>query len=467
MTDVEDVIRRARVAQQELAGYDQARIDDVVTAAAWVGVHHAESLARMAAEETGLGNARDKTLKNRRKTMGTLRDLTGATSVGVLKEDPAKGIVEIAKPVGVIAAFTPVTNPGATPINNIMITTKGRNAVIVAPHPRADGTCRELVRLVHGQLEKLGVPKDTVQHFPLIASDKAASKERSRALMEAADLIVVTAGPANVQAGYQSGTPALGVGRGNAPVIVDDTADIADAAEKILASATFDYATSCSSENALIVEDSVYDTLVAALRERGGYLANDEEKQKLELALWSDGALNRAAVAQSPERLAMLAGLGPKAAEAKLFVVEEEGVGPDFLFSGEKLAPVVSLYRFDGFDHALDLIERILAYQGRGHSVGIHSEDDHHIEALADRADVCRVLVNQAHCIGNGGDFANGLDFTLSLAAGTWGGNSTSDNITYRHFLNITRVARPIAASTPTEEELFGDYRRRFEADGL
>ncbi len=463
MSTVGEVMARARRAQHELEKLDQARVDDIVTAVAWVGVSNAERLARLAVEETGLGNVADKVEKNRRKTMGTLRDLQGARSVGVLREDPARGITEIAKPVGVVAAITPVTNPGATPINNVMITLKGRNAIVLAPHPRADDTCLELVRLVHGALDRLGVPRDAVQRVSLRARDKTESKAIARELMERADLVVVTAGPANVRAGYRSGTPALGVGRGNVPVIVDATADVEDAADKIVRSATFDCATSCSSENALLVEESLHGRLRAALEARGGYLVQAHEKPALQAALWRDGALDRRRVARSAATIAEVAGIaGDGAAAVRLLLVEEDGVGPSFPFSGEKIAPVVAVYRWRRFDEALSILDRILAYQGAGHSCGIHSRDDARIEALAHHAKVCRVLVNQAHCVGNGGDFANGLDFTLSLAAGTWGGNSTSDNITYRHFLNVTRLSRPISADVPTETQLFADYWRRF-----
>jgi len=461
--NVSELVARARKAQRALEDLDQEQVDDIVTAVAWVGVKNAEALAKLAVEETGLGNVADKIKKNRRKTMGTLRDLRGARSVGVIKDDPATGITEIAKPVGVVGAITPVTNPAATPLNNIMITLKGRNAVILAPHPKADGTCVELVRLVHAELDKLRVPRDAVQRLSLKAKDKQESKARTQALMEQVDLVVVTAGPASVRAAYCSGTPALGVGRGNAPVVIDASADINDAADKILRSATFDNATSCSSENALVIESAIYDKVVDALRARGGYFVAAEERALLEKALWKDGVLNREAVAQSPKVIAELAGItNPKAASARLLLVEEEGIGAEFPFSGEKIAPVVALYRFDAFDDALDIVERILDYQGLGHSVGIHTENAAHIDRLAHRMKVCRVLVNQAHCIGNGGDFENGLDFTLSLAAGTWGGNSTSDNITYKHFLNITRIARLIPAAPPSEEELFGDYLKRF-----
>jgi sulfoacetaldehyde dehydrogenase len=463
LNTVAEVVARAREAQRAYESYTQEQVDAVVTAVAWAGYSNAESLAELAVQETGLGNYEDKVRKNRRKTFGTLRDLKHARSVGVIDEDRARGITEIAKPVGVVAASTPITNPAATPIHNMMVTLKGRNAIILAPHPKADGTCDTLVRLVHKELRKVGAPTDTVQHFSLKSEDKARSKERLRELMEAVDLVLVTAGPANVRAAYRSGTPALGVGRGNVPVLIDASADVEDAADKIARSATFDHATSCSSENSLLIEESVYVTVLDALRSRGAYLVSREEKTLLAEALWKEGGLNRELVAQSPRVVAETAGID--ATDAKFFLVEEEGTGKDFPFSGEKITPVVTVYRWRNFSDAVQTIQRILEYQGLGHSMGIHSTNEEHIQVLAHRTKVCRVLVNQAHCIGNGGDFTNGLDFTLSLASGTWGGNSTSDNITYKHFLNITRLSRPISATPPTEEELFGDYWERFGHD--
>jgi sulfoacetaldehyde dehydrogenase len=456
---VRQVVDRARVAQERFERATQAQVDEAVTAAAWAGYSNADYLARVAVDETGIGVAEDKAAKNRRKTIGTLRDLKGAKSVGVIHVDRERGITEIAKPVGVVAALTPMTNPGATPINNIMIALKGRNAIVLAPHPKGERTCAEVVRFVHHELAKLDIPLELVQVFSLQAPDKAQSKQRANELMRQVDIVLATTGPPNVRAAYASGTPALGVGLGNVPVIVDSSADIDDAADKIVASKTFDHATSCSSENALVVAADVYERLMEALRARGGYLVSATEKSLLQETMWQDGALARHVVAQSAGRIATLAGI--KARDPKLLIVEEEGIGDRFPFSGEKLSPVLTVYRFAAFDQAVEIVIRILSYQGKGHSCGIHTTDEEHVNQLAETAKVCRVLVNQAHCMGNGGDFANGLPFTLSMGAGTWGRNSTCDNISYRHLLNITRIARPIPAVVPTEHEMFGDYLKR------
>ena len=453
---VTEVVDRARAAQERFTRATQAQVDEVVTGAAWAGYSNADHLARLAIEETGIGVLEDKAAKNRRKTLGTLRDLKGAKSVGVINVDRERGITEIAKPAGIVAALTPLTNPGATPINNIMITLKGRNAVILAPHPKGERTCAEVVRLVHRELAKLDAPLDLVQLFSLQAPDKAQSKQRANELMRQVDLVLATTGPPSVRAAYSSGTPALGVGLGNVPVIVDSSADIDVAADKIVRSKTFDNATSCSSENALVIAADVYQPMIEALRARGGYLVSAVEKASLQDAMWQGGSLSRHVVAQPATAIAARAGIDASA--TKFLVVEEDGIGEQYPFSGEKLSPVLTVYRFAGFEQGLEIVKKILNYQGKGHSCGIHTRDEDHIGRLAEATDVCRVLVNQAHCIGNGGDFANGLAFTLSMGAGTWGRNSTCDNITYRHFLNITRIARPIAAAIPTEDEMFGEY---------
>lgn len=460
---LQDVLRKARVAQQIFETYSQEQVDDVVAGAAWAGYTNASMLAKLAVEETGLGNYEDKLQKNRRKTLGTFRDLKGARSVGVIRVDEEKGITEIAKPVGIVAAFTPLTNPGATVINNIMIALKGRNAIILAPHPKGDKTCAAVVKAVHGELKKIGAPLDLVQHFSLVAADKASSKQRAQELMQSVDLVLVTGGPANVKAAYSSGTPALGVGVGNVPVIIDASADIPDAAEKIARSKTFDNATSCSSENSMVVDASVYDTVLEALTARGGCVLTAEEKARLQSFMWPGGSLNRNVVGQPASAIAQGAGLTrPQAANATFLMVEEEGIGEGFPFSDEKMSPVLTVYRAADFESAVNTVIKILEFEGYGHSCGIHSRDAGQIARLAEAVNVARVLVNQAHCVGNGGDFANGLNFTLSMGAGTWGGNSTCDNITYKHLLNITRLARVIPAVVPTEEELWGDYLKKY-----
>lgn len=453
------LVQRARAAQAAYEAWGQEAVDDVVAAVAWAIAEpgRARALAEISVRDTGLGNVEDKVVKNRRKTIGTLRDLTGARSVGVIADDPETGITEYAKPMGVVAAVCPSTNPAATPANKTMMALKGRNAVILSPSPKGASTCELLVRYIHEQLDRVGAPRDLVQFV------SAPTKPLTHELMRQADFVVVTGSQRNVRAAYSSGTPAIGVGLGNAPVIVHADADVRDAAAKIMRSKTFDYATSCSSENSVHIHDAVYDQTVAALRECGGYLLDAEEKRRLQDVMWPDGRLSSAVTAQSPQHIAQLAGLDSAAARsAAFFMVEEDGVGEEFPFSGEKLSVVLTVYRYDDITAALQRIQSLLDYQGAGHSCGIHTRDDEIAGRVAGEVRVARVLVNQAHCFGTGGSFENGLGFTLTMGAGTWAGNSISHNLGYRDFLNITRLARPIPGTEPSEEDLWGGYFKRY-----
>lgn len=452
---VQQLIRRARAAMAAFADADQGRVDEAVTALAWslYKPEHARELAEAAVRDTGLGNVADKIVKNQRKTFGTLRDLLHVKTVGVIEEDRARGIVKYAKPVGVVGAITPSTNPAATPVNKAMMAVKGRNAVIIGPSPAGWGTTARAVELMRAELEKIGLPADLVQVLPA-----PVNKALTEALMRAVDLVVATGSQNNVRAAYSSGTPAIGVGTGNVPVIIDASADLADAARKICTSKIFDNATSCSSENSVVILDGVYEAAIAALEAAGGYLANTEEKQAIERSLWVDGKLNRKLIAKDADVFAREVGLGARAERCKFFMVEEGGVGPAHPFSDEKLSLVLTVYRARDFDAAVARTREILSYVGRGHSCGIHTKDMAHARRLAEELEVVRVLVNQVHCFGNGGAFDNGLNFTLSMGCGTWGGNSISENLNYRHFINITHLVSVIPEDKPSEETLFGPY---------
>jgi sulfoacetaldehyde dehydrogenase len=281
--------------------------------------------------------------------------------------------------------------------------------------------------------------------------------------MRQADLVVVTGSQANVRAAYSSGTPALGVGAGNVVVIVDESADLAAAAAKIARSKTFDHATSCSSENSAVLLAPIYDAMLEELRRQGGALVSTDEKAKLQAVMFPHGKLGSATTAQPVAKICELAGLTrPELVRAAFLMVEESGTGRDYPFSGEKLCPVLTLYRARDFDHAFALTQSVYDYQGNGHSVGIHTRDDAHVLKLGMEMTVCRVIVNQAHAIANGGNFDNGLPFSLSMGCGTWGGNSFSENLNYRHFLNTTRIVRTIAPNEPSPEDIFAAYRAKF-----
>jgi sulfoacetaldehyde dehydrogenase len=453
------LLARARAAQTRYERYNQAEVDEVVTAAGWAIVkpENNRRLAEQAVQDTGLGNVPDKIAKNERKTMGLLRDLKGARSVGVIAEYPEIGIVEIARPVGVVAAITPSTNPGATPANKIINALKGRNAVIVAPSPKGWSTCALLLEFVHAELAKVGAGADLVQLLPA-----PVTKESAQELMRQADLVVATGSQANVRAAYSSGTPAVGVGLGNVAVIVDASADLADAAAKVRDSKCFDNATSCSSENSVVILDAVYGRALAELERAGGALLDAGEKARLGRAMWPDGKLNPGLTAKPVRDILRVAGLKrPGLDAAKFLMVEETGTGGDHPFSGEKLSLVLAVYRARDFDAAFDLVRRIYAYQGAGHSVGIHTKDDAHVLRLGLEMPAARVIVNQAHAIANGGAYDNGLPFSLSMGCGTWGRNSISDNMNYRHYLNTTRIVRAIAPRAPALDDLFGEYHRK------
>lgn len=456
---VAELINRARIAQREYERYNQQQVDEVVTAVGWAIIKDDNNhlLTEMAIKDTGIGRYEDKLRKNYRKTLGLLRDLKDAKSVGVIAEYPEKGLIEIARPVGVVGAVVPSTNPVATPFNKTINALKGRNAIILAPSPKGQKVCEKLVELIHDELNRVGAPTGLVQHL-----DIPVNKAETYELMRQVDLIVATGSGNNVRACYESGTPAVGVGAGNVPVIVDDSANLADAAAKIRASKTFDNATSCSSENSLVIVDSVYDDMIKALQDEDARLLDEGQKQQLQDKLWVDGHLSRDVIAQTAGHIAEVANFEGMS-KASILMVEETGIGPDYPFSDEKLSPVLTIYRARDFDDAFAIVERILNFKGKGHSVGIHTEDDDHVMRIGLDMPTCRVIVNQAHCFATGGSFDNGLPFSLSMGCGSWGGNSIPDNMNYRHYLNTTRIARTIPPVEPSREDIFADFWARHD----
>ena len=451
------LIARARAAQVIAERYDQAQADRVCAAAAWAIIEPSRNraLAELAVRDTGLGNVADKIQKNHRKTLGLMRDLHGAKSVGVIAESKATGITEIARAAGVVGAITPSTNPGATPANMIINAMKGRNAIILAPSPKGASTAELLLQYVYAEFDRVGAPHDLVQVLP-----SPVSKASTYELLRQVDLIVATGSQANIRAAYSSGKPAFGVGAGNVAVIVDASADLAAAAERIVRSKMFDNATSCSSENSVVIVDAVFEPMIAALEAQGCMLLRGDEKAQLQNVMFPVGKLSSAVTAKTAPEIAAVAGLN-RVAAARVLMVNERGIGKDYPFSGEKLSPVMAVYWAADFDAAAKIVNDIYAFQGAGHSVGIHASPERADELalhLGLTLPVARVIVNQAHCIATGGGFDNGLPFSLSMGCGTWGGNSFSDNLTYRNFLNITRIARPIPQNMPDESVLFADY---------
>jgi len=455
IAEVELIVARARTAQSafERSGSQNA-YDRAAQAAAWAIMEPSRNrhLAELAVETTGLGNVPDKITKNYRKTLGLMRDIQQAKTQGVISDNPATGITEIARPIGVIGAVVPSTNPGATPANNIINALKCGNAIVVSPSPKGVPTCEALLGYIHTEFDKLGIDRDLVQMIP-----GRGSKEKTQRLLEIADLIVVTGSQNNVKRAYTSGTPALAVGAGNVAVIVDETADLAAAAEKIKASKTFDNATSCSSENAVVVVDEIYDAFATEMARTGGALITDETK--ITSKLWVKGHLNPQAIAQDAAKMIEALGLSNEVpADTAYLAVETKGIGPDHPLSGEKLSRVLTVYRAKDFDDAVRITREIEMYQGAGHSVGIHTQNRDRPLELATVIPTSRVIVNQAHTFATGGSFTNGMPFSLSMGCGSWGGNSIDTNLHWRHFMQTTKIVREIPAHEPAVEDIFGDY---------
>lgn len=454
---VDALVARARAAQARFAdGADQARFDQAALAVAWAIMQPDRNrlLSTQAVAMTSLGNVPDKIIKNHRKTLGLLRDLHAVKTVGILNDDPVSGITQIARPIGVIGAVVPSTNPAATPANNVINALKCGNAIILSPSPKGVGVCETLLGYIYAEFDKLGIEHDLVQMVP-----SPSSKAKTQRLMEAVDLIIVTGSQDNVRRAYESGTPAIGVGAGNATVIIDETADLTEAARKIAASKTFDNATSCSSENVIIVVRSVLEAFDKALYEQGGRVLNEAMANQLKSSLFQQGHLNRHLIAKDIDVFLDVAELDvPDRSTARFVVVPGDGVGKQSPESGEKLSLVLTRFVVDDFDAAIEQAHKVLAYQGAGHSVGLHSNDDSRALRLGTELPTCRVIVNQAHCFATGGSFDNGLPFSLSMGCGSWGGNSIDNNLHYRHFMNITRVVRPIPPVEPTLDDVFSEY---------
>ena len=457
--EIEVLINRSREAQKQIENYTQEQVDELIRAMVWSVAKPgmAEEIAQFTVDETQLGNYDGKFLKIQRKTRATLMDIIDDKSVGILEEDSERAIVKIAKPMGVIGALSPSTNPEATPVIKSIHAIKGRNSIIVAPHPRAKLTNKKICDLMREAIVKCGAPADLVQAIEI------PSLELTNELMAQCDRVLATGGGAMVNAAYSSGTPALGVGVGNAVITVDDTADLDDAAEKIRISKTLDLAASCSSDNSVILVESIYEEMISKLKDKGGFLVNEEQKQKLKETLWDEeGHLNTAIVAQPAEKIADMANIEIPEGTG-FYIVPETGWGKEFPFSGEKLSVIMALYRASDIEHAIELTNNIQAYQGQGHSCGIYSNSDENIMKLANSTKTSRVMVNQPQAASNSGNLWNGMRQTFSLGCGSWGGNGTNNNISWRDLINETWVSKPLSQTKEliSDEELFGDVMNK------
>ena len=430
---VDQIVANARKAQAAFElDATQERYDCAALAVGWAIMQPDRNLemATLAVETTGLGNVADKVTKNHRKTLGLLRDIASIKTCGVISDDTKTGITKIARPIGVIGAVVPSTNPIATPANNIINAVKCGNAIVLSPSPKGVEGCARLIGYIHAEFDKIGVDHDLVQMIPA-----PGTKDKTQRMLEIADLVVVTGSQNNVRRAYTSGTPAIGVGAGNVTVIVDETADLAAAAAKIAASKTFDNATSCSSENSIIVVDAVYDAFVVELAKVGGATVGADLEAHVVGHLWQNGQLNKGAIAQNADVLIGTLDLKDKVPDTTKFIcVETKGIGRDHPLSGEKLSRVAALYRASDYNDATKIATAMLNHYGAGHSVGIHTGKTDRAIEMGHILPTCRVIVNQAHCFATGGSFNNGLPFSLSMGCGSWGGNSIDENLHWKHF---------------------------------
>jgi sulfoacetaldehyde dehydrogenase len=448
---VHELVGRARAAMAAIEHYDQATVDRVCRAIGWAGGNLATAtrLANMSVDESGMGR-REPT--RRAKVQGILRDALRQKSMGIIEEDAARGIVKYAKPAGVIAALIPVTSPYVTPVSIAIYAIKCKDAVVFSPHPSSRNTTIETVRIMRAALKKLGVPEDVLQVV------ERPSIPLANELMAKCDLTIATGGPAMVKAAYGSGKPAYGVGAGNATMVIDETANVEEAARNTRISKTNDNGSGCSADGNLLVDSRVYDAFLGRLQAEGGYLVDEDEKTKLQAAYWdAEGRRTADTIARDAAVIAKKAGIDLPDGKT-FFIVPERLIGKAHPFSTEKLGVVLSIFKFHGWEMALDMVRQIFETGGRGHSCGIHSFDDEHVNQLALTAPVSRIMVRQVQSSSNAGTFTNGMPMTSSMGCGVWGGNITNENIALKHYMNVTWVSRPIPEDRPSEQELFGEF---------
>ena len=458
---VEEKVRRARVAADIIATYDEPYLNRLcqAIAAELCNMKVWGPICDEAVDETRLGDKVTKRNK-RNKIKLILRECLRQKSVGIIEEIPEKGLVKYAKPIGVIATLVPTTNPCLTPAGQILYAIKARDVLICSPHPRAKNITNKCIDMIRAVLVREGAPADIIQGI------EKPSVPLSQALMSACDLVIATGGRPMVKSAYSSGTPAYGSGAGNATVIIDNTCDTEErqleAATNTRISKCSDFGSGCSCDGNLIIHEDVYDGFVAKLVEQGAYLANEEEAELLKKVMWDEeGHRLPDTVAVSPQKLAETAGFSIPADRKFIAVTggDKNCIGKEFFFSSEKLTTLLALFKYEGeFENALDMMRAIFEVGGKGHSCGIYSFDDDHIHRLGMAAPVSRIMVRQPNNKGNSGSATNGMPPTSSMGCGTWGGNIVSENITLKHYMNTTWVARPIAEDMPSNEELFGEF---------
>ena len=450
---VDEMMARARAAMKQVADYPQDRIDRLCQALGWATANEKTfgRIVDMSIRESRLGDPEGRHGK-RIKILGVLRDALRQKSTGIIEEIPSRGIVKYAKPAGVIASLVPTTNPELTPPYTGIYALKALDAVIFSPHPRSKGTTNEMVRVMREALHRQGAPADLFQCV------ENPSIPLTHYLMANCDLTLATGGQPMVQAAYSSGKPAYGVGAGNATMVIDETADVEIAARNTRMSKTSDFGSGCSADGNILIDARLYEGMLAALINEGGFLADAQQAVAIEAVMWDqEGHRLTDTVACPPQVIAAQAGFKIPT-DRKFLIVENENIGRQYNYSREKLTTLLAVYRFRDFDHALQMVRQIYEVGGKGHSCGIYSHNDEHIDRLARVAPVSRIMVRQAQSKSNAGSFTNGMPMTSSLGCGIWGGNITNENIHLKHFLQTTWVSRPIPEDRPPDAELFGEF---------
>jgi succinate-semialdehyde dehydrogenase len=451
MATIAELFENARAAQREFEQKaDQALVDMAVRAIGKVVYDRAEELARMAVDESGMGVYEDKVAKCKGKSKNIWNSLKGKKSYGIIEEDKATGIIKVAKPKGVVGAVTPVTNPVVTPMCNAMFALKGKNAIVIAPHPRTKKLNKYVVDLFREELKALGLPVDLIQTV------EEPTLEGTQEVMKSADVVVATGGGAMVKAAYASGKPALGVGPGNVQVILDRGIDFDEAAKKIIAGRIFDNGIICSGEQSAIIPQEKYDEVIAVFEKNGAYyIDNPEDVQKFADTIFPEGAISKYVVGQSVQKIAELAGV--KVPEsAKMVLLKARGVGKADVLCKEKMCPFMIAIPYDKFSDAIEIAYANLCYEGKGHTCAIHSENMEHVRMVGEYMPVSRIVVNQPSSTSAGGSLTNGFAPTTTLGCGSWGNNSISENLNYTHLINVSQIGLfNKDAKIPTDEEIW------------
>jgi len=449
--EIQSLVAKARAAQAIFETFSQEQVDSIVHDMGKYVYDNAEPLARMAIEETGIGNYEDKVLKKKGKARVIWNNLKGKKSRNIIGEDVENNMVFVAKPMGVVGAVCPVTNPVATPMCNGMFALKAGNAVIFAPHPKAQKCTEFLTNEFMKIVKKHGGPDNLIQTV------KNGSVEKTQDLMRSVDVVVATGGGAMVKSAYSSGKPSYGVGAGNVPVIIDRGVDYKDAVGKIVAGASFDNGIICSHEQFVLAPEEAYGETVELFKQTGKVWFTDDEKQvqKLREVVFPGGHLNKDVVGRTAREIGAMAGIDVPAT-ARIILLPAKGAGTDDILAKEKLCPVVAILPYKTFHDAVGKAKANLLVEGAGHSAAVHSNNEQNIREAGVALPISRLVVNQPSSTTAGGSLTNGFAPTTTLGCGSWGGNSISENLDYKHLMNVSRIGKVITGKkVPTDEEIW------------